>query len=184
MSNAGEHKGITFTGDDPRTPEYHTHAEEGAFIFPIPPGLRVIGVKFRRTPDGNPAIVEALYGPEKEKIIGTYVGINFVGSAPHRGLVREGNQMDTPGEVVNQPVQGPPDPFRPKGLTVGRIVHYVDSRCRHLAAIVTDVADRDTGIVALAAFPPGSSAVNGDTDVPFDPRGEIRGSWHYPEYVE
>ena len=92
--------------------------------------------------------------------------------------------MDTPQELANQPVQGPADPARPKGLTVGRNCHYVTRQGLHLAAIVADVEHREGGIITLAVFDPHANGVNFYDRVPYDPSGQQIGSWHYIEPVE
>lgn len=77
-----------------------------------------------------------------------------------------------------------------EGLAVGRIVHHIPrwpgadetdpmQREPH-AAIVTKVQDAEQGIVMLLAFPPGTSAGQCWSDVPYSPSGE-HGAWRWPQ---
>ena len=89
--------------------------------------------------------------------------------------------MDKPEVVVTQPIQGPIEP--PKGLTVGRNCHYVTSSGRHLAAIITDVTDRQAGIVSLIAFDPELGYSPHKYGVRYDPLNPTYDTWHYIEPV-
>jgi hypothetical protein len=74
---------------------------------------------------------------------------------------------------------------KPKGLAVGRVVHYVSPRKGvHQASIVTEVVNSDNGLICLAVFDPQSRSTHYVDDVSWDATGERRGSWHYLEYVE
>lgn len=94
---------------------------------------------------------------------------------------QKGKHMDKPEVVATQPIQGPIEP--PKGLTVGRNCHYVTSSGRHLAAIVTDVTDRQVGIVSLIAFDPELVYSPHKYGVRYDPLNPTYDTWHYIEPV-
>ncbi len=69
-----------------------------------------------------------------------------------------------------------------EGVTIGRIVHYVDPDSgADQAAIITSVRDgqvaQSIGVVDLTVFHP--RAVEHRDDVPFSRTGD-RGSWHWP----
>lgn len=94
---------------------------------------------------------------------------------------QKGKHMDKPEVVATQPIQGPIEP--PKGLTVGRNCHYVTLGGRHLAAIVTDVTDRQAGIVSLIAFDPELGYSPHKYEVRYDPLNPTYDTWHYIEPV-
>lgn len=66
--------------------------------------------------------------------------------------------------------------------TVGRIVHYVGSHGRHLAAIIAQVGSTSDvptkEVVGLWIFDPEKQTYN--PDVGFDETGAA-GTWHWPE---
>ena len=74
------------------------------------------------------------------------------------------------------------------GLTVGRVVHYVVSPGEHRAATITDVLDKEAGIVSLHVF---WLARDNKTGSQFDkgiemanyapPTRNEPGSWHWIE---
>lgn len=72
------------------------------------------------------------------------------------------------------------------GLAVGRVVHYVSygtpkgeytQECR--AAIVTEVEDREIGVVGLCVLNPTGIFFN--RNVAYDPTEKKGGTWHWPE---
>lgn len=74
-----------------------------------------------------------------------------------------------------------------KGLTEGRIVHYVAYNQRHLAALVIG-GDFATGAVNLAVFSDMPNVRGGvnmglqfQAAVPFDETDKAPGSWHWVE---
>lgn len=115
----------------------------------------VVMIEYRRNPDGRPVPIRYI----------TYAEV----------------RMDKPEVVATQPIQGPIEP--PKGLTVGRNCHYVTSSGRHLAAIITDVTDRQAGIVSLIAFDPELGYSPHKYGVRYDPLNPTYDTWHYIEPV-
>ena len=67
-----------------------------------------------------------------------------------------------------------------EGLSVGRIVHYVDEVSVHCAAVVIDL-DSETEVDIFVMVPTG--ALYHEYGVPFDATGERNHSWHWPERV-
>lgn len=69
-----------------------------------------------------------------------------------------------------------------EGLTVGRMVHYVQGHF-HWAAVITHVWG-DNGTVNLYVFPDGSfldMVVRTPTSVMFDDTDKKQGTWHWIE---
>lgn len=75
------------------------------------------------------------------------------------------------------------------GLAVGRVVHYVAYGTpkgefpvgAHRAAIITEINDKDNGIVSLCVLNPTGLFFN--QNLPYNADGSVPGSWHWPEKV-
>lgn len=65
-----------------------------------------------------------------------------------------------------------------KGLTVGRIVHFVGVDVEHTAAIVTRVLDKEKGIVNLTIFPD-LEEPSVRSEVPYEEAATSAHSWHW-----
>ena len=69
-----------------------------------------------------------------------------------------------------------------KGLTPGRIVHYVAQDGEHCPAIVTGTYDGDVldqGVVYLTVFSVRHSPMPTPTAVVYDEAGKAPGTWHW-----
>lgn len=157
-------------------------AEEEGMDTPAEPAWRKRGLTLSSEGFGNIArrVGETLAGVELTPSQGQILidGIRSRVRLPEEG-------MDTPESTPNQPLQGPPAPPRPKGLTEGRNIHWVNPRDnRHYAGIVAEVVDRERGIANLAVFAFPSRSVWWEEGCVYDPTGVARGSWHYLEPVE
>jgi len=67
-----------------------------------------------------------------------------------------------------------------KGLTVGRIVHFVGIDPQHAAALVTRVLDAEKGIVNLTVFPDMEEPYF-RCEVPYEEAATSAHSWHWVE---
>jgi hypothetical protein len=69
-----------------------------------------------------------------------------------------------------------------EGLTIGRIVHYVNAG-KHRAAVVTHVWSKEGGTVNLYIFPDGSHPLENltPTSVRFDETAGEAYTWHWIE---
>jgi hypothetical protein len=69
--------------------------------------------------------------------------------------------------------------------SIGRIVHFVSSNRVHHASIVTDVRRVMSGEeeVDLAVFTSGEDGCVSETGVLEDQKGQVVGSWHWPERI-
>ncbi len=74
--------------------------------------------------------------------------------------------------------------------SVGRMVHYISYGTpggefpagAHRAAIITEIGYRDDPHeIGLCVFNPTGLFFN--RNIPYDPTGQMPGTWHWPEYV-
>ena len=68
-----------------------------------------------------------------------------------------------------------------EGLTEGRIVHYSLGVGEHRAAIVTDVIDKNAGVVSLVVFWLQYDSPMDTNYVSYNEHTDYYGSWHWIE---
>jgi len=67
-----------------------------------------------------------------------------------------------------------------KGITIGRIVHYVGMDPYHSAAIVTRVINPEKGVVNLRVFSDLEESFVRSA-IPYEEEGQTFQTWHWPE---